>query len=231
MQRKQETRGQEARTARNSSRKLVYDYLQDQMQNGVLLPGSVLDLKGISQKLGISNTPLRDSLIQLEAEGYITIYPRSKVVVNLLDFNDFPYLYGIIGTIEALLVTSALDKYDAAVIAEMRELNENMRRCVEAGEILLYSKHHYRFHDVFLRLNPNLLAERVIRPIKNRLWDFPRKNFIIEWYKAAVEEHEDIIDAIEKRNAEEVNRVIKDVHWGIAHNKNYILKEYNLEES
>ena len=60
MQKKQKLRGQEARTAHNSSRKLVYDYLQAQMQNGVLLPGSVLDLKGISQKLGISNTPLRD---------------------------------------------------------------------------------------------------------------------------------------------------------------------------
>ncbi|HJA78341.1 GntR family transcriptional regulator [uncultured Desulfovibrio sp.] len=231
MQKKQELRGQEARTAHNSSRKLVYDYLQAQMQNGVLLPGSVLDLKGISQKLGISNTPLRDSLIQLEAEGYITIYPRSKVVVNLLEFNDFPYLYGIIGTIEALLITSALDKYDADVIREMRELNENMRQCVEAGEILLYSKYHYQFHDVFLRLNPNLLAERVIRPIKNRLWDFPRKNFIIEWYKAAVDEHECIIEAIARNDVDEICRVVKDVHWGIAHNKSYILKEYNLEES
>ena len=64
---------------------MVYEYIRQQMREGSLLPGSVLDLPAISHKLGISNTPLRDSLIRLEAEGYLTIYPRSKVVINTLE--------------------------------------------------------------------------------------------------------------------------------------------------
>ncbi len=63
-------------TAAVSGRMMVYEYIRQQMREGSLLPGSVLDLPAISHKLGISNTPLRDSLIRLEAEGYLTIYPQ-----------------------------------------------------------------------------------------------------------------------------------------------------------
>ncbi|MFQ8889554.1 MAG: GntR family transcriptional regulator [Bilophila wadsworthia] len=54
---------------------MVYEYIRQQMREGSLLPGSVLDLPAISHKLGISNTPLRDSLIRLEAEGYDYLPP------------------------------------------------------------------------------------------------------------------------------------------------------------
>ncbi len=58
-----------------SLREQVYRYLRDQMHLGNILPGSSLNLNQISQQLGISKTPLRDALIQMESEGFVTIYP------------------------------------------------------------------------------------------------------------------------------------------------------------
>ena len=106
-----------------SSRALVYDYLQRQMKQGALLPGSVLDLKAISRKLGISSTPLRDSLIRLEAEGYLTIHPRSKVVINTLELADFPFLYEIMGGLEYTVIAASMAAYTPEIIARMRRLN------------------------------------------------------------------------------------------------------------
>lgn len=214
---------------RQSSRELVYEYLQEQMQQGALLPGSVLDLKAISAKLHISSTPLRDSLIRLEAEGYLTIHPRSKVVINTLELADFPYLYEIMGALEFTVIANSMEAYTEETLDRMRGLNARMHAAVLAGDMGEYDGLHYAFHETFFQISPNIFAKRILTPIKNRLWDFPRKNFVQEWYLAAVREHSLIVDAIAERSAEKLTDAIKGLHWGYKHNEPYIKKIYNLE--
>lgn len=214
--------------ATQSGRELVYRYIQKQMKAGVLLPGSVLDLSRISETLGISNTPLRDSLIRLEAEGYLTIFPRSKVVINTLELEDFPFLYEIMGALEYTTISSSIGLYTPEIIGRMKEMNLGMREAVNAGDMTRYDAIHYAFHEIFFQVSSNTFAERILHPIKNRLWDFPRKNFAIGWYHAAIDEHEWIVDAIEKRDLAALMLNIKELHWGFAHNEAYIRKTYNF---
>ena len=210
-----------------SSRKIVYAYIQTQMKNGALLPGSVLDLKLISNKLGISNTPLRDALIKLEAEGVLTIHPRSKVVVNSLEIEDFPYLYAMMGTIEYTAISNGLDLYTQEETERLIELNRRMGEAIEEGEIVLYDKFHYAFHAIFFEVTPNIFAERILAPIKNRLWDFPRKNFHKKWYENAINEHSLIIENIKNKDCNALYQNLVKTHWGFEYNQEHILKEYN----
>ncbi|MGZ5423970.1 MAG: GntR family transcriptional regulator, partial [Candidatus Aminicenantales bacterium] len=46
------------------------------MRRGEILPGSAIDMEETSKKLGVSKTPLRDALLQLETEDFVTILPR-----------------------------------------------------------------------------------------------------------------------------------------------------------
>ena len=211
-----------------SSRALVYDYLQSQMKQGALLPGSVLDLKAISQKLGISSTPLRDSLIRLEAEGYLTIHPRSKVVINTLELADFPFLYEIMGGLEYTVIAASMEAYTPEIVAEMRRLNAEMKEAILGGDMSVYDSTHYAFHEIFFEVSPNIFAKRILTPIKHRLWDFPRKNFVQDWYLAAVTEHGLIVDAIEARSREKLMHVLKELHWDFKYNERHIRKVYNL---
>ena len=141
-------------TAAVSGRMMVYEYIRQQMREGSLLPGSVLDLPAISHKLGISNTPLRDSLIRLEAEGYLTIYPRSKVVINTLEAEDFPFLYEIMGALEYTIIAGSIDQYTEDSIAKMLRLSGDMREAVMSGDMVTYDRLHYLFHSVFLKFPP-----------------------------------------------------------------------------
>ena len=193
-----------------------------------LLPGSVLDLKAISQKLGISSTPLRDSLIRLEAEGYLTIHPRSKVVINTLELADFPFLYEIMGGLEYTVIAASMEAYTPAIVAEMRRLNAEMKEAILGGDMSVYDSTHYAFHEIFFEVSPNIVAKRILTPIKNRLWDFPRKNFVQDWYLAAVTEHRLIVDAIEARSREKLMHVLKELHWDFKYNERHIRKVYNL---
>lgn len=211
-----------------SIRESVYEYIQEQMKQGNLLPGSVLDLKAISSRLGISSTPLRDSLIRLEAEGYLTIYPRSKVVINSLTLEDFPFLYEIMGSLEYTIIAAHLENYTPEILGKMRSLNRMMGEAISDGDMSRYDSLHYQFHGIFFDISPNIFVKRILTPIKNRLWDFPRKNFIKEWYQDAIREHDLLSDAIEKKSSPELMRVLKDLHWGFEHNRDFIKKVYNF---
>ncbi len=84
-------------------------------------------------------------------------------------------------------------------------------------------------HEIFFEVSPNIFARRILTPIKNRLWDFPRKNFVPDWYLAAVAEHGLIVDAIETRSREKLMHAIKELHWDFHYNERHIRKVYSLE--
>ncbi|KAF1076739.1 GntR family transcriptional regulator [Halodesulfovibrio sp. MK-HDV] len=216
-------------TSTLSARDRVYQYLMKEMHRGTLLPGSSIDLKRIKDTLTVSSTPLRDALIKLESEGFVTIHPRSRVTVNTLEIKDFPFLYNVIGGIECTLIIEGLNSYTPDVIAQMRELNAKMKQAITDYKMSLYDEYHYAFHDIFLQQCDNLFARRILTPIKHRLWDFPRRNFLHEWYLKAFDEHEAIIRAIEAKDVSQISHALKDIHWGYELCKNSIKVEYNLE--
>lgn len=99
---------------------------------------------------------------------------------------------------------------------------------IKNGDLVLYDKVHFDFHNVFVELNRNIFAERIILPIKYRLWDFPRKNLIQNRYENAVKEHALLIDVIEQKDLVQIEKTIKNFHRNFEYNKEYIIKAYNL---
>ena len=98
-----------------SLKEQVYDYLRVQMNEGRLRPGAFLNLNDISRELGMSRTPLRDALFQLESEGFVTIFPRRGVVVNTLTLEKIRNIYEILGALEsAALLLVAVRVRDGA---------------------------------------------------------------------------------------------------------------------
>ena len=209
-----------------SLRDQVYEYLCQKMHRGELLPGALIDPKKVCSELGISRTPLSNALIRLDAEGIVSIHPRSKVVVNKLEEEDIQYLYGIIGTIEATLITNGFSKYTPEILDEMESWNNQMTTHIQKGDLRAYDPLHYRFHHVFIHLAPNTFAERILRPIKNRLWDFPKKSFPQNWYLDACAEHQKLIDLIRGKDLEQAVSLHRDTHWGFEFNKKYIQMAY-----
>jgi len=52
-----------------SLRQQIYAFVRDQLQQGLLAPGERICLPTLSRHLGVSKTPLRDALIQLETDS------------------------------------------------------------------------------------------------------------------------------------------------------------------
>ena len=114
-----------------SLRQQVYDYLRSQMNQGELRPGSAINLGEMSSRFGISRTPLREALLQLETEGFVTIYPRKGIIVNPLSEEDIRHAYEIIGALEASVVFNERNSITSTETEKMRRLNLLMREALD----------------------------------------------------------------------------------------------------
>jgi len=213
-----------------SLREQVYQYFREEMQSGSLTPGSSINLNSISRKLGISKTPLRDALIQLEAEGFVSILPRRGVLVNKLTRQEIQNIYQIIGSLEASVVTAVFEKFTKAHIDKMKQLNVDQITALENKDFDTYYRLNLEFHDVFLDLSDNDTLKRIIRPLKQRLYDFPRRGYLKDWEKQHLNEHDKFIAAIAKGDREKAASVIKDEHWSFDAHKKYLDRFYTLEQ-
>jgi DNA-binding GntR family transcriptional regulator len=210
-----------------SLKEQVYEYLREQMRTGDIRPGAVIDMEETSRKLGVSKTPLRDALLQLEMEDFVSILPRRKVVVNVLTEEDIRNSYDIIGALESIALLRAFDRLGPADIESMQALNDGMRRAIDENNFDLYYEKNLAFHDTFLVLCGNESLVKIANTLKKRLYDFPRsKGFVKEWEEASIGEHQALIDLIRQGRREEAARHIRDVHWSFAVQEEYVHQYY-----
>jgi len=209
-----------------SLREQVYDYLRDQINSRRLLPGTTINLNAISQHLGISKTPLRDAIIQLEIEGFVTILPRRGVTVKKLTLRDVKDSYDIVGALEGSVILNNFDKINQSHIARMEKLNAAQFDAFNREEYDRYYKLNLDFHNVFLDLSDNKHLKSIIKPYKQRLYDFPRRGYVKEWELNNCREHDQFIELTKKKDRKGAAAIMQDVHWSFKVQEKYIRQFY-----
>ena len=211
-------------------RQQIYGFVRDQLQRGVLAPGDRICLDTLSRQLGVSKTPLRDALFQLEAEGFVTILPRRGVEVRRLTLQDIREAYQIVGALEGAVVAEVFDALRSPSLLERLEsLNAAQHEAVNRGEYDRYYQLNLDFHDVFLDLSANRALKQIIQPLKQRLYDFPRRRYLLEWETQHLDEHRRFIEHLRAGRREAAVSVIRDEHWGFARHQQYFTGFYRLE--
>jgi len=210
-----------------SLKEQVYEYLREQMRRGEILPGSAIDMGETSKKLGVSKTPLRDALLQLEMEDFVTILPRRMVVVNSLAEKDVRNYYEIIGSLESMALLMAFDGLKKADIDGMQSLNDGMKKAIGENDFDSYYEKNLAFHNTFLNLCGNESLVKMVNNLKKRLYDFPRpKGFVKEWEESSILEHQALIDLLRKGRSQDAANHIRDVHWSFKVQEKFVRKYY-----
>lgn len=212
-----------------SLREQVYNHLRHLMAAGDLVPGSPINITRLAKQFGISKTPLRDALIHLEVEGFVTILPRRGVLVNTLDISDVKQAYETVGMVEASIVLDNFEKITLNHIDELEALNRKMISDIKKNDFSRLFKTNLLFHDVYLSLSDNEMLKKFILPIKHRLYVFPPQNYLQEWELSNCKEHQDFISCLKNGNADKAADILKNVHWSFEFQKDFIKKFYHME--
>lgn len=207
-----------------SLREDVYDYLRNEMNRGGLQPGAFLDLNHIAKQLGVSRTPLREALLHLESQGFVTVLARRGFRIKPLSLEDIRHFFQIIGALEAAAMRSAGPLLTAADIGFMRQLNASMAEAVGSDDFSLYYDLNMAFHEVYLGKCDNAYLLGVIRSLRQRLYDWPRREgFVKAWEQDSIHnEHDRLLELLEQGAIEEAATFLQNVHWSFERQEKYI---------
>lgn len=210
-----------------SLREQVYEFLRDEMARGGLQPGEFLDLNDLAQRLGISRTPLREALLQLESQGFVTVLPRRGFRLNALTLDDIRHFYEIIGALEAATLKAVGASLETEDFNRMRALDAAMAEAVAAGDFDRYYEANRAFHDVYLSRSDNKRLLAQVHLLKQRLYDWPRREGMVNaWEEHSVGEHETFIHLLEEGRIAEAAAHLQDVHWSFKVQESYIHAYY-----
>lgn len=182
-----------------SMREIVLQQLRKDIFMRVVKPGDRLIETAIASKLGVSRTPVREALRQLESEGLAVNIPRKGTIVKGICYEDAAEIYDIREVLEGLAVRSACLNISRMQIRRLKEITQYMRKLIDSGNEETYVKVHDEYNKIILEASNNkrLLAqlESIHEYLKSlRLVSLMTK----ERKELALKEHLDIVMAIEE---------------------------------
>jgi DNA-binding GntR family transcriptional regulator len=205
----------------------VYKYLREEIRSKNLQPGCAINMDATSKQLGISKTPLRDALIQLEMEGFVTIAPRKGIYVNGLTLEDIREYYHVIGALESSALSNCFAQVKPPHIEKMKKLDLAMKKAIEKDNFNRFYEKNLQFHEVYIDLNRNNTLKTIVNKLKRRLYDFvPQDRWIKEWEESSIKEHQQLVAAIENGAPNEALHFIRDVHWSFDVQEKFIRQYY-----
>lgn len=111
-----------------SRQDVVASILRDRIMSGELAGGRRLDIHEIAAAHGVSRTPVRDALKQLEGEGLVEVFPYRGVEVTTLTAEDVTELFGIRVALERLCVARSVEAITEAELQGLRRMLLRMDR-------------------------------------------------------------------------------------------------------
>ncbi|WP_425079589.1 GntR family transcriptional regulator [Ruegeria denitrificans] len=177
----------------------VYQRLLDEIREGALLPGDRLREIDLSNRLGVSRTPVREAIRQLEADGLVTHVPRQGATVRSLSYAEVMELYEMRAVLEGTAARLAARAASDIELDELEVLNDQLAQAGTGPEAARINR---VFHATLLDVAKNrFLAKSMLSLQKALLILGPSQLLDNERADAAVAEHRRIMAALKSRDS------------------------------
>ena len=176
--------------------------LRQRIVEGQLGPGIKLNERELSEQLQVSRTPLREAIKMLAAEGLVLLLPNRGAVVVQLGTQDVVDTFEVIAGLEGQSGELAAQRIDAAELAEIRALHFEMLAAHARRDLPTYYRLNAMIHNQINAAARNPVLTQTYRNINARLQALRfRSNFDEAKWQRAVQEHEQMIEALVERDA------------------------------
>ena len=187
----------QSKSDQNSGRD-IYDQIIGDIRAGRVLPGERLTETELAKRFGISRTPVREAIRQLEADGLVVHMPRLGATIRRLDQSEVSELYEMRAVLES---TAARLAARAASGPELQEIAALHRAMGQAGDIEDLYKLNQMFHAAILDAARNRFLVSAVQSVQKTLFILGRSTMEqSDRTQAALHEHRLILDALEARD-------------------------------
>lgn len=167
-----------------------------------LLPGDRFSEPEIAARFGMSRTPVREALLRLEREGYVTVEPRSGWQVRPLDFKAFDEFYDVRLILESAAIRRVCELDPQPPLIALRE-TWLAPRSQWHSDPRTVSEFDEAFHATLVAAAGNRQLSRMHGEIAERIRIIRRLDFFQpERIRATYQEHAQILRHVLRRQAD-----------------------------
>jgi DNA-binding GntR family transcriptional regulator len=170
-----------------------------------------LDERALSLQFGVSRTPLREALAQLEQEGLVRIAPRRGIYIVRKTKAEVVEMITVWAALESMAARLVTETASDAEIASLHGLVDTFDSSDLGAHMGEYSDANIRFHAAIIALS----GCKLIAEITNGLFAHVRairQRTIFENDRArrSIIDHKEIVEAMEVRNGERAERLVRE---------------------
>lgn len=165
----------------------------------------------LADRFGISRTPIREALRQLESEGYLTVVPRKGAIVAALSERDVEEFYAIKSILEGYAAQMAAARMSERDIVRLEQINQRLAVLAQEGDVKSFFRVHVEFHDMFVKAAGNDKLAELIGQLGLKFNRMRMASLAIPGRMAiSVQEHQKIIAALRERDGDKADRMVRE---------------------
>jgi DNA-binding GntR family transcriptional regulator len=187
-----------------------------------------LDERQLAQDLGISRTPVREAMVQLEREGFVRSVPRRGIYVarkTKREVMEMIIAWAALESMAARLITQYASDEEIATLRHMFATFDSNGAVV--AHLNEYSEANVEFHQTIIRMSGNAVLVQLAENLFTHM-RMIRGKATAEVSRApqSMSDHMTIIEALETRDTERAARLVRDHAFSLAeyvsHNSDFL---------
>lgn len=188
----------------------VYEKLRQSILDLSLPPGSPLDEMRLSEEFNLSRTPIREAMVRLAAEGLLTTLPNRNTIVAPIDFINLPVYFEALTLMYRVTTRSAAVHRRTEHLVRIKAFEAAYADAVQRHDALAMISTNREFHVAVAEAGGNVYFTQLFA----RLLDEGRRVLRLYYHsfdddlpRQYVDEHSDMVAAIEAGDAERADRL------------------------
>lgn len=182
---------------------LIFERIREDILNGRYIPGDKLVEIKLADELGVSRTPVREALKQLELDGLVDNIPNRGVVVKGITTEDIDDILMIRLCIEGLVGQWAAERINDSEIKELQEIFDLMEFYTSKKDVEKIFELNTRFHETLYQATKSRYLEGVLKDFQLFIRQSRNNSLKTEGrIEFALEEHREILKALKEHDQE-----------------------------
>jgi len=197
--------------ARESVEQRVTQALRDLIVSGQLAEGTPLVQRDLAHRLGVSQTPVRTGLSELERDGLVVVGDNGRALVSRLTQEDLEEIYAARLGLEGLAARAGAAQLDDVRVARMKKLMRELQRLAREQDVEAYLLARWDFHAICYEASGRA---RLVAEVERLFWRAERYNRLVlstaARFRRSVGYYRAFLAACEARDADAAERVINE---------------------
>jgi DNA-binding GntR family transcriptional regulator len=186
-------------------------WIRSEIESGAFLPGSRLEERPLSERFGVSKTPVREALIQLSSVGLVELRQRRGAIVTVLSVEQVISMFEVMTELESMAAKLAASRMSSRDREELAKVHRRSEQCIRNEDFEKYDAINKEFHELIYSGSCNDYLEANIKDVRGRLriyrrYPFQKPGRILQSFT----DHGQIVAAISKGDGETAGRIMRD---------------------